>query len=53
VFVNVVKACIQIEEIAKKCKTKNRMKEPQKISRNEKVVCILMPLDIFLPLVPN
>jgi hypothetical protein len=24
VFVNVVKACIQIEEIAKKCKTKNR-----------------------------
>ena len=25
-------ACIQIEEIAKKCKTKNRLKEPQKIS---------------------
>ena len=24
--------CIQIEEIAKKCKTKNRLKEPQKIS---------------------
>ena len=30
-FVNFCE-CIQIEEIAKKCKTKNRLKEPQKIS---------------------
>ena len=33
--------CIQIEEIAKKCKTKNRLKEPQKISRKTSSVVIL------------
>ena len=31
--------CIQIEEIAKKCKTKNRLKEPQKTSLTFKFFC--------------
>ena len=31
--------CIQIEEIAKKCKTKNILKEPQKISLTFKFFC--------------
>ena len=35
--------CIQIEEIAKKCKTKNRLKEPQKISLTFKFFCNISP----------
>ena len=34
---------IQIEEIAKKCKTKNRLKEPQKISLTFKFFCNISP----------
>ena len=35
--------CIQIEEIAKKCKTKNRLKEPQKISLTFQFFCNISP----------
>ena len=46
--------CIQIEEIAKKCKTKNRLKESQKIDwKNHKKYRLLLSIFAIFPPIPR